>query len=357
VTQVRYYLAHRASRLLAGLAVAGWMGLSSTAMGSEPAPGRCGAALTYSQARNGVSLRVERSGSLVCVQEATPGQAYELYSGTKSFVGLAAAAAVQDGLLSLDEPVADTLIEWRDDPLKARATVRQLIGMNAGLPSQVGRPPTYADAVTAPFNVAPGTRFQYGPAPMQAFGELLRRKLVAKGLDADPLAYIERRILKPLGIQYAQWRRGADGQPLMPQGASFTPQEWAKIGEFVLLSGVIDGKPHVDPAAFKALFVGAQSNPSYGLTWWLAKGPPSRDAISRTIDIGASGRLPKDLVVAAGAGGQRLYVIPSLNLVIVRQARFDVAAALSGRPSGERDTFSDTMFLELLLTDLEEAKA
>lgn len=328
----------------------------------------CAAAQAYSRDHAGLSFLVVQGGVTLCDDEHAPGQAYELYSGTKSFVGLAAAAAVQDGLLTLDEPVSDTLSDWRQAPEKRDVTIRQLIGMVSGLPSQMGRPPTYAEAVAAPFNTAPGAKFQYGPAPMQAFGELLRRKLAAKGLDADSLVYIERRLLAPLGVHYSQWRRGSDGQPLMPQGASFTPQEWAKIGQFVLAGGRAGGKALVDPDAFKALFVGTRANPSYGLTWWLAQGPPSPDFVTRSIDIGTSGRLPKDLVVAAGAGGQRLYVIPSLNLVVVRQARFDAAAALAGvRQTSERPDdstrasdasrgagrFSDTELLTLLLSQLE----
>lgn len=343
---------HRRRSLLASLAV---LVASASAASALADPSLCAKALAYSEARNGVSLLVQRDGQTLCDDERVRGQAYELYSGTKSFVGLAAAAAVQDGLMQLDERVADTLPEWRQDPLKRAVTLRQLIGMVSGLPSQMGRPPTYADAVAAPFNAAPGQRFQYGPAPMQVFGEVLRRKLTAKGLDADPLAYIERRLLKPLGVSYAQWRRGPDGQPLMPQGASLTPQDWAKVGEFVRADGRMGGAPLVDPSTFRALFVGTAANPSYGLTWWLAQGPPSTDRVTQTIDVGQGGQLPKDLVLAAGAGGQRLYVIPSLGLVIVRQAKFDVAGALAGeRPRGE--AFSDTAFLNLLLPVVETAK-
>ena len=53
------------------------------------------------------------------------------------------------------------------------------------------------------------------------------------------------------------------------------------------------------------------------------------------------------MVVAGGAGGQRLYVIPSLKLTIVRQANFDVTTArMRKTPSG----WSDTHFIHLIIS-------
>ena len=49
---------------------------------------------------------------------------HPLASGTKSFTGVMAMMAVQDGLLTLDEFVADTLTEWKSDPRKSKITVR-----------------------------------------------------------------------------------------------------------------------------------------------------------------------------------------------------------------------------------------
>src|SRR3546814_11553156 len=78
-----------------------------------------------------------------------------LLSGTKSLVGLMAAAAVQDGLLTLDERAADTLTEWRDDPQRAAITIRQLLTMTGGQASTVGRPLGYLDSARAPLTAAP----------------------------------------------------------------------------------------------------------------------------------------------------------------------------------------------------------
>ena len=333
----------RLSRIL----VAGALVLGTPAF-AAPDAASCKAAVRYSDAHHGVSVLVLDHGKPIC--EAYRGgdaqSAHELWSGTKSFVGLMAAAAVQDGLLRIDEPVSDTLPEWKADPAKASATLRQLLSMAAGQPSGViGKPPSYADAVRVPLNAAPGTRFQYGPTPMQSFGEVMRRKLIAKGQSGNPLDYLKRRILDPIGMKIGSWRAGPDGYPLLPQGAALTAREWAKIGEFVRAGGRVGGKALVDRATFEALFEPSKSNPTYGMTWWLPHPSTSADVVTASTDIGRrSAELPADLVVAAGAGDQRLYIVPAQGLTIVRQADLDIPAALRGEKSG----WSDATFLAVL---------
>lgn len=308
----------------------------------------CSAARAYSEARRGVTLIVLREGREVCAAYApgvAPDAAFELWSGAKSLVGLMAAAAADDGLLELDEAASLTLSEWRADPLKRSATLRQLLTMSAGLPSRVGAPPTYAEAVGIAFNSAPGAVFQYGPGPMQAFGEVMRRKLVASGRPGDPQAYLEARVLAPAGIEIAGWRKGADGLPLMPQGAALTAGDWAKVGELVRNGGKVAGESLVDGEALAELFRPGDANPGYGVTWWLPRAGPVDTPLTAQSDIGRrAAELPSDLVMAAGAGNQRLYVIPSLGLTIVRQASFRPADAL--RPGVG---WSDADFLKLLL--------
>lgn len=316
---------------------------------AEPSrlPG-CAEALAYSAAHDGVALLVLEDGKIRCHSSdvSTP---QELWSGTKSLVGLMAAAAVQDKLLTLDERASDTLAEWRDDPQKDAITIRQLLAMTAGQASTVGRPLGYLDSVKAPLAAAPGTKFQYGPAPMQIVGEIMRRKLAAAGLDSDPRAYINRRILIPIGVKVGNWRSGPDGAPLMPQGLVLAADEWAKIGELVRGGGTHKATPLIDPATLAELFKGSDANPAYGLTWWLPRASDASDPVTRSTDIVEhAAELPTDLVVAAGAGDQRLYVIPSRRLTIVRQAKLDIATVAAGKKSG----WSDSHFLSiLLLTD------
>lgn len=311
------------------------------------------AAASYSAAREGISFLVLVDGRVVFEDYAnggSSGRPHELASGTKSFSGVLAAAAVKDGLLALDEKVSATLAEWKADPRKEPVTVRQLLSLTSGVKTggERGRVPTYADAVAAPFVDRPGARFSYGAVPFQVFGEVVRRKLAPR--REDPLGYLRRRVLDPIGLAVGRWRRGTDGQPHLPSGAALTARDWAKLGELVRLGGQWNGTELLDAGALDACFEGTAANPRYGLSWWLNRPIDPRRAADIPVLrrnpaplVGVPG-VPGDLVFAAGAGDQRLYVSRSRGLVVVRQAR-GILRALRGERSG----FSDAAFLGLLL--------
>lgn len=298
----------------------------------------------YSDSRRGVSLLVLRDGETLHESYSGGGgvdRAWELASGTKSFCGVLAAALVQDGLLSLDEACAETLTEWRADSAKSTITIRDLLTLTSGVGSgQIGRPPPYGQAVGLPLTAAPRTRFIYGPAPFQVFGEIVRRKLVAAGQPDDVLAFIKGRILTPLEVEAGYWRTSVD-QPHLPSGAHLTARNWARFGQAVLEGG----RGVVDPATLAANFEGTALNPGYGLSWWLLRpgliGPGRRSGLGQE---GASVAARADVRMAAGAGNQRLYLIPEHRAVVVRQAS-GIGRALRGDDAG----WSDADFMTRVL--------
>ncbi len=297
--------------------------LLALALQAEPAGFR--AAADDSRAHGGFTMLVLRHGK-VLFEDAVAGHAgvaHELASGTKSFWGIAAAAAVQDGLFRLDDLASDTLVEWKDDPRKQRITIRQLLSLTAGLDpanATVGRidaEDRFKDALAAPTFADPGAQFRYGPASFHAFGELLRRKLADR--HEDPVAYLKRRVLDPIGMSVGDWTRDHVGNPRMDAGAHVTAREWAKLGEFVLHRGRVDGEPLVDEAALLDCFQGSAANPRYGMTFWLPEPPPESAELPADPDPLHAG-MPES-ICAVGLGQQLLVIVPRLDLVIVRQGR------------------------------------
>lgn len=290
-------------RLLLALA------LPLTLAAETPNTARYEAAAAYLEACNGHALLVYERGRLVFERyfhghdAETP---HLLASGTKSFVGVLAVAAQEDGLLRLDEKLSDTLTEWRGDPRKKDLTIRQLLSLSSGIAGGgIGQVPSYREAIaTAQVTAAPGQRFQYGPVPYQVFGELLRRKLVADGRARDPLDYLQQRIFTPIGLKYDRWREDGDGLPHLPSGAYLTAREWAKFGLLVLQQGRWQGQTVVKAESLAECFKPSPANPSYGLTFWKAK-PDDPEP---------------DLVMAAGKGKQKLFLLPSRQLLIVQFA-------------------------------------
>ncbi len=303
-------------------------------------------AAAYSAQHRGQTMLVMYDGALVFEQYSNGGDANRLQmlaSGTKSFVGVLAAAAVEDGLLKLDDPVSHSIPSWKDDPEKATITYRHLLTLTSGLKASengfAAKQPAWADSAAAPMTGKPGEQFNYGANQLNVFAYALEQSLDTETFDE----YMERRILKPLDISI-EWRiKCEDGHPQVGGGAFIKSRDWATFGEFVRLQGKHGEKRIVSGDLIAECFVGTKQNPAYGQTWWLKNDVTPELRKKSTIlsiewaDVANSDWVPQDLVAAVGAGKQRLYVIPSRKLVIVRQAGFPARG------------FSDLEFLSLLI--------
>ena len=265
-----------------------------------------------------------------------------------------AIAAIEDGIItSLDEKVCDTITSWKDDPRKSQITVRHLLSLTSGLSpsSTTGKQvPSYASAIENKAVAMPDESFAYGPVPFQCFGEFLTRKLKASGRDESPLDYLTRRIFEPIGLEQGAWRTDEDGNPNLPSGAQLTASNWAKFGELVRLGGTWEGQQIVPQDKLDQCFVGSGANPGYGLTFWLnepvdeAQRHSIRQLRFATDDMTKTENIPSDLVLAAGAGKQRLFISRDAKLVVVRQA-----SGIVDSLDGKRDSFSDRDFISRLL--------
>ncbi|MGQ0540434.1 MAG: serine hydrolase domain-containing protein [Blastocatellia bacterium] len=298
-------------------------------------------AADYSRQYRGLSVLVMK-GDKVVFEEYQNGHSADtpwmLASGTKSFSGEMLAAAIEDKLVkSFDEKVSDTITEWKNDPRKSKITIRQLLSLTGGIDAgAVGRPPSYSESIKFSAKFEPGEKFEYGPVPFQVFGELMRRKLEPK--RESVLNYLKRRVLDPIGLKAANWTMQS-GQPNLPSGAFLTAREWIKFGHFLKNGGKLNGKQLIKMKLLDELYVGSKANPNYGITFWLNRSNSGKADVSEnvgrlqqllgereseTTEISRNGvgnDVAKDLYMAAGAGKQRLYVMPSLDLVIVRQGR------------------------------------
>lgn len=116
-------------------------------------------------------------------------------------------------------------------------------------------------------------------------------------------------------------------------------------------------------SGLRQCFESSKANPAYGLTFWLNKA--SDEASASVADTAGAGRLRSadqvsakgivpgrlpDLVMAAGAGQQRLLVSPSEGLVIVRFANEDMPrSVMAGDYSKLNLDFKDEEFFARLL--------
>lgn len=332
----------RRAMALAGGAF-GALGLGSRAHAQAMA-GPFADALAYSDERGGVSVLVQQGASVLMEAYSNGGGVstdWPIHSGTKSFSGVLACQLAGEGWLDLDAPVSDIIAEWRLDPAKRAITTRQLLSLTSGLVAGgFGAPPTYDEAVAAPLATAPGAHFEYNPGPFQVWGEMVRRMLATRGYSPDVQAFMRSWVMDPAGVSVADWRIHG-GQPTLPTGLRLTAREWAKWGRWVL-----DGAGGVD---LSPCWTGSAANPGYGLCWWLLR--PGLIAPDARIGIGEDGAAMadrgEDIRLSAGAGEQKLYLLPERDLLVVRQSR-GFGSALAGFTPG----WSDTEFMRRVLRGL-----
>lgn len=339
--------------------LAGWVLWWVTAAGlsaQEPlSEDRIQQAYSYSKQHNGAGLLVWEKGATRFEKYAPghgAGEPMHIYSGTKSFFGVLAVVAEQEGIIDLKERVAETLPEWRLRRFKREVTVRELLNFTSGLETGFeeiyggGEPNKLKAGVALPSKAKPGTTFIYGPSHLQVFGEVLRRKLAPRGLTYE--AYLESRVLTPLGIDYSKWRRDGAGNLHLSAGMHLTARQWLKFGILVAQGGTWEGASLVKREQLAQCFEGTQINPAYGLTFWLnryASNPAAEEVDVETWlakkplpenwhNACLSKAAPDELICCLGSNAQRLYVVPSRGLVVLHQ----------GRPG----KFRDAEFLRIL---------
>jgi CubicO group peptidase (beta-lactamase class C family) len=317
------------------------------------------AAAEYSERMGGTAVLVATVDEILFEDYhngADASTATHIHSATKAFWAAAAAAALEDGLLeSFDERVALTIDEWMDadaHPGKSLIELDHLLTLSSGLSQDVdqiqghetGAADIY-DYVTRSLRLIrlPGAWFQYGPSHYYAFGVYLERKLEAAGQAINPLEYLEERVLGPIGLVYEDWVHDEAGNPHIPNGCTIRPQEWIKYGQFLLAGGSWKGEQIVDASILGEMLLATGPNPGHGRFLWLNRhGGHGVTPLQMSEEDSLGGFIYRDghpdLYAAMGAGRNRMYIIPSLGVVALRQTL------------GDTGQFDDHAFLSLLLS-------
>jgi CubicO group peptidase (beta-lactamase class C family) len=146
-----------------------------------------------------------------------------------------------------------------------------------------------------------GQRFSYNGGSTAILAELL-----ARGVGMPLPDYARSRLFAPLGITEWEWMRDIRGRPLAFSGLRMRPRDLARIGQLILQHGRWDGVQIV-PEAWVAASLQPRTEVGdgrqYGYQWWHGQ-------------TRALGR-KQAWTAGFGNGGQRLFVVPALDLVVV----------------------------------------
>ncbi|MBG0824947.1 serine hydrolase [Planomonospora sp. ID91781] len=230
---------------------------------------------------------------------------FQSWSVAKSFTSAAVGIALGEGRIrSLDDPVDKYLPELARSGY-AGVSIRDLLRMSSGIEwdEATDVPRLHAAAhrgrplrTTAARQVRgwkPGSRFEY--TSMNSF---VLARLVAETTGVPYHRYVERKIWQPAGMESAAGiggDSGGDGLGYCCYHA--TTRDFARFGLLYLRGGRSGGRQVVPASWVEASTRPSPRNPSYGLHWWLGRGGD---------------------FMAAGLGGQYVYVSPEYGVVIAK---------------------------------------
>ena len=246
------------------------------------------------------------------------------FSMTESVVNALIGILVRERKLAVDAPAPVAAWSGSADPRRA-ITVEQLMRMNSGLaldetgsgfdPSNqmlYDEPDMAGYALRAALVAAPGTRWSYSSASTHLLARIVRDRV---GGTADAVQrFAFRELFDVLGMRSVTLEMDATGTPVGAHYMLASARDWARFGSLYLNDGVIGGQ-RILPEGWVQFSTSPTLGTAYGAGWWTNRdGSPA--ALGR-INAG----LPADAFFSFGNLGQRIAVIPSERLVIVRMAR------------------------------------
>lgn len=277
----------------------------------------------FAEGRNTQGVVVVRHGRIVSEWYAPREDADSWaasWSVAKSFTSAAVGIAIAEGKIpSIDVPMWHYYPEWKGTPREG-ITLRHVLQMSSGLAFTEDYSPEAFDAsdiiqmvvfqadqlahaASRPLQSTPGTDFNYSSGDTMLLSGMLQQ---ATGMPADE--YITRKLLDPIAMEKVEWWRDGAGHTLGYCCFDTTSRGFARFGQLYLQGGAWGGEQIVPAEWVEASLTPAPTNEGYGLQWWLDEAVPEEG-------------MPA-YFSARGHDGQFIYVIPSLDLVVVRNGSY-----------------------------------
>lgn len=237
-------------------------------------------------------------------------------SSTKSITSLVVGKLVDEGKISLDDPVHKYIPEWNSGS-KRNVTLRHLLNHTSGLSRKTGAASVgnvsdkNAHVINLPLDKEPGVTFSYSNEAVQLLSPILDK---AAGEPVQD--YARKHLFEPLGMTKTRFKVDAMNHAWTYADMLTTPRDLARIGVLMTHGGKWQGKRIISEDYIRQATSASQplSN-SCGLLWWLFD---QRDSLK---GYAALGYLETDL-----------FVFPEDRLIVVRTQ--SPKAGFSGKPEG-----------------------
>jgi CubicO group peptidase (beta-lactamase class C family) len=281
-------------------------------------------AIRYAEKKNSAALLIVQRGKVVA-EEYWQGQTASRWTDSASMAKSVTAlligiAVAEDKIRSIDQPAADYLPEWSKDA-RRKITLRHLLSMHSGLRPDGEYNDPFSDACYLalgtdlryvirhiPAVIEPGTTNNYNNANYQALGFVLE---AATGQSYA--TYLSEKLWKPLGNADAVlWLDRKDGSVRTFGYLFATARDWARVGLLILNDGRWHGRQIVPANWIQEMKKPSPMDPDYRHGLWIGSGKGSRRPDHN--EPFAAG----DVVYIDGRNKQRVYIVPSRQLVVVR---------------------------------------
>ena len=234
------------------------------------------------------------------------------WSMAKSFTNALTGIMAGDGMVDIHAPL--DIPEWQQDGRKD-ITLNDLLQMQSGLEwnedygnrSDVNlmlhrETDMGAFALSKPLRYTPGTHWYYSSGTTNIVMRWLRSRFPS---DEAFLTYLHDRLFKPLGFRNPYFEPDMSGTPVGSSYLYATARDYARFGQMYLDDGCVAGE-RILPEGWVDYTVtpASDSKGGYGAFFWLNRDKSIADA-------------PEDMFSCFGHDGQRIFIIPSKELVAV----------------------------------------
>ena len=248
----------------------------------------------------------------------------------KSVVALLVGVAIAEGhIASADDPVSHYLPEWAGDERSA-ITIRQALWQSSGIDfptfafgslgpmmglliGQDMRPTTLAQTAVEP----PAASFEYN-----SINPLILGLVIENATGRGYAEYLSEALWKPLGAGDAWVQMDTAGGMARSYCCLDIPARgWLRLGLLHLDNGHANGRQVVPEEWIAAIRTPGPNNPNYGFLTWLGNEHVEQRVYNSKATLRGCHSEPfaaDDVAYFDGFGGQRVYIIPSADMVIVR---------------------------------------
>jgi CubicO group peptidase (beta-lactamase class C family) len=246
-------------------------------------------------------------------------------SAGKTLTATVTGIAQQEGFLDIDDKVSDYLGNgWTSAPQAKEGLIKlhHLLSMTSGLNDALGDDVSPANLQ---YVADAGTRWGYHNVYVKL------QDVVAAATNQTWENYFNTALKTKTGMTGAWLNSGEEGNLSVYWS---TTRSMARFGLLALNRGNWNGEQVINEAYFNDMVTTSQNiNESYGYLWWL-NGKDTYHMPQTQFEFQGSlvPDAPADMYMALGKNDQKIYVVPSKNMVVIRMgdAADDVNWALSG---------------------------